>query len=88
MPTDIAWRPGREKVRLYKRLNDRSHKEWGIVIEVRFNQRARNERARITSYRKRRITIRALAVGTIRIGGRLVVLMLPVLTHINRHHRR
>ena len=51
MPGNVAWRPCREKVRFVKRLIDGGHDDGGIVIKIRFNQRTRNECARITTTR-------------------------------------
>ena len=88
MPGDVARWPGRDKIRFVKRLIDGGHDDGRIVVKIRFNQRAWNKCARITTTRYRRITIRALAVRAIRLGGHLVVLMVTMLTVIRRHHRR
>lgn len=87
MPGNVAWRPGREQVQLVQRLIDEGHDDRRIVIKIGFNQLAWNKRARVTNTRYRRITIRALVVRTIHLGGCLVVLMLTMLTFIRRHHR-
>ena len=88
MPGIVAWRPCRKMMRFGKRLIDGGQDDGRIVIKIGFNQRAWNKCARLTTTRYRRITIRALAVRTIRLGGCLVVLMLSMLTFIRRHHRR